>query len=137
METEQLRTVLSITSRRILLTKEAQARASLRQVLFGLRQLLDKKADLSLKITDESVSLDPAHVEIENRKSGEELLSGFHLADAAFEEWLRDERLRTEAPDKAGSEPGNDAASAKPGIVVLPFSNMSGDPEQEYLSGNR
>jgi len=42
------------------------------------------------------------------------------------------------APDLAASsshmQPGSDTLRAKPTIAVLPFSNMSGEPEQEYFS---
>ena len=79
---------------------EAQARASLRQVLSGLRKELGEGGE-ALGITGEAVSLDPAHVTVEDRAAGDELLAGFHLHDAAFEDWLRDERLRGEGPRKA------------------------------------
>ena len=68
---------------------EAQARASLRQVLFGLKKTLNDEAPDALNVTDEAVSLDQDHIIIENSQG--ELLSGFHLNDDAFEEWLRDE----------------------------------------------
>ena len=46
--------------------------------------------------------------------------------------------LIKEAPDLTASEsqtqPGSDTLRAKPTIAVLPFSNMSGEPEQEYFS---
>jgi DNA-binding SARP family transcriptional activator len=85
---------------------EAQARASLRQVLTGLRRELGEGATAALKITDDAVSLDPDKVTVEPANTGEELLAGFHLHDPAFEEWLRDERLRLEdtaAPDDRGA----------------------------------
>ena len=37
-------------------------------------------------------------------------------------------------PAVASAEPAHRGAAAKPGIVILPFVNMSGDPEQEYFS---
>src|SRR5262249_23234640 len=36
------------------------------------------------------------------------------------------------APAETGASPGK--AGAKPSIAVLPFSNMSGDPEQEFFA---
>jgi len=38
------------------------------------------------------------------------------------------------AAESAGSHRSAPAQPAKPGVVVLPFVNMSGDPEQEYFS---
>jgi adenylate cyclase len=39
-----------------------------------------------------------------------------------------------QAAATATSEPAVIAQSARPGVVILPFINMSGDPEQEYFS---
>ena len=75
---------------------EAQARASLRQVLAGLRKNLGKEAVGALIVTNDAVALDPDRVTIKPASPGEELLPGFHLHDPAFEDWLRDERLRHE-----------------------------------------
>jgi TolB-like protein len=113
---------------------EAQARASLRQVLTGLRKDLGAQAMTALNIADDAVSLDPDKVMVEGIKAGEELLAGFHLHDPAFEEWLRDERLRLEDTPKPGDRPDRLSLHDKPSVAVLPFTNMSGDPEQEYFS---
>ncbi len=113
---------------------EAQARASLRQVLTGLRKNLGEEAMAALNTTDDAVSLDPDKVTITAANAGEELLAGFHLHDPAFEEWLRDERLRLEDTAAPGDRPAGPSLPDKPTIAVLPFDNMSGDPEQEYFA---
>lgn len=112
---------------------EAQARASLRQALTGLKKDLGAAAATALIVTNDAVALDPDKVTIGAAGPGEELLAGFHLQDPAFEDWLRDERLRQEdaaAPDAQPSEP---PLPDKPSIAVLPFVNMSGDESQDYF----
>ncbi len=93
---------------------EAQARSSLRQVLTGLRKDLGEEATAALNITDDAVSLDPDHVTVADNKTGEELLAGFHLHDAGFEEWLRDERLRLEDTAAPDDRPDGPALPDKP-----------------------
>ena len=108
---------------------EAQGRASLRQVLTGLRKAAGP--DL-LRIERDSVALNTDQVEV-SQENGAEFLVGFHLNDPAFEEWLRDERLRLEdAPQEATTHAP--ASSERPVIAVLPFENLSDDLGQAFFS---
>ena len=105
---------------------EAQARGSLRQVLSGLRKEL---GDV-LKADNDKVALDAARIALDERRDGE-LLAGFHLNDPAFEEWLRDERLRLES-DVAGGEA--DDCFDDPDVAVLPFDTLPDDTEKQAFS---
>ena len=104
---------------------ESQARGSLRQVLSGLRKDLGE----ALRIDKDKVALNPGQIALSEAREGD-LLAGFHLNDPAFEEWLRDERLRFdglgEAP--AGSRDGT------PEIAVLPFDTLSEDKTHQVFS---
>lgn len=113
---------------------DQQARSSLRQALSGLRKDLGEQGLSALRVTDETLTLDPERVIVEPASPGDVLLDGLHVADPAFEEWLRDERLRLE--DVSNTEPQPPALSLpdKPSIAVLPFRNMSGDAEQDYFT---
>ena len=92
---------------------ESQARASLRQELYGLRRALAPLEPAALRLLDDTVSLDPAKVEVDvallERLLAEgtpsaleaagalyqgDLLEGLAVDEPAFEEWLLPERER-------------------------------------------
>ncbi|WP_375254943.1 hypothetical protein [Yoonia sp.] len=108
---------------------ETQGRASLRQVLTGLRRQVGKDV---LRIDRESVALNADIVTL-IPANGEEFLSGFHVNDPAFTDWLRDERLRLEGTTGKAALPIA-PITEKPSIAVLPFENLSRDPKQDYIS---
>lgn len=109
---------------------ETQGRASLRQVLTGLRKELG--GDL-LKIDRNSVTLDANIVEL-LPAGGEEFLSGFHLNDPAFADWLRDKRLEFDSPSAPGRLDRTQDSPNPLCIAVLPFTNLSSDEEQHYFA---
>lgn len=113
---------------------DRQARSSLRQALSGLRKTLDEESLSALQITDEAVALDPEQTLVEPASPGEVLLDGLHLNDPAFEEWLRDARVLHEDRLESPSHALGSSLPDKPSIAVLPFTNMSGSPEQDYFS---
>ena len=112
---------------------DQQARSSLRQALSALRKDLGEEGLSALQITDETLTLDPARVVMEPASPGEVLLDGLHLSDPAFEEWLRDERLRHEDAAADDTRLPDRPSPNRPSVAVLPFVNMSGDPQQDYF----
>jgi TolB-like protein/Tfp pilus assembly protein PilF len=113
---------------------EEQARASLRQALSGLRRELGPGDAGALCVGADSLKLDPDHVVVEPAAQGERLLDGLQVHDPAFEEWLRDERLRHEEGAVPTGASAKVNSSGKPSILVLPFKSLSADAEQQYFS---
>ncbi len=113
-----------------------QARGSLRQALSGLRRDLGDDHSTALKFVEDAVTLDASLITVEPVLPGSELLEGLHINDPAFDDWLRDERIRLESTTVTanGSEQMAPEPSDMPSIAVLPFANMSGDEEQEYFA---
>ena len=113
---------------------DEQARSSLRQTLSGLRKELGESAVGVLKVKDEWLALDPHLVAVEPASPNDVLLSGLHISDPAFDEWLRDERLRGQVGVGRSTEVPLRQHSGKPAVAVVPFVNMSADPDQQYFS---
>ncbi|MCB2137379.1 MAG: hypothetical protein KDE08_15800 [Rhodobacteraceae bacterium] len=113
--------------------EEAQARASLRQVLHGLRKELGAQGAEILRVEADWVALTPGMIATGSTGEGE-FLSGLHVQDAAFDEWLRDTRLRCE--DDVAPPHLHDAGFVqdRPVVAVLPFANLSEEPEQQYFA---
>jgi adenylate cyclase len=79
-----------------------------------------------LCLSDDAYRQCRKHVALEFTDGGEER---FKNIDEAVQVW----RWSPGIP-AAGSENTDDESRRKPSIAVLPFNNMSGDPEQEYFS---
>ncbi|MDH5453324.1 MAG: hypothetical protein OEY05_05440 [Paracoccaceae bacterium] len=112
---------------------EAQARASLRQVLHGLRKELGERGAAILQIDADWVGLAPGTIALGSAEEGE-FLSGLQVNDPAFDEWLRDTRLRSEDDDAQPTLHSAGAVQDRPVVAVLPFANLSEDPEQQYFA---
>jgi adenylate cyclase len=103
-----------------------------------LAQRLEQLADPGGVVVQGSVSETiPARMPFEFDSLGEQELKGFDQPVRAFAVKLRsgEELPESEANTAAHSaEPKTLQVSDKPSSIVLPFTNMSGDPEQEYLA---
>ena len=111
---------------------EAQARASLRQVLSGLRKAFGV-GEMPVKILGEALSLDPDHVCVEEGSEGV-FLAGLNIRDPAFEDWVRDERLRRETGNGVAQIAAPPDVPDMPSVAVLPFDSLSDAAEQGHFA---
>ncbi len=76
----------------------------------------------------------PKRLPFRYESRGEQQLKGFEAPVRAYDVALQAGQSVPAPESPAGSEKTTPLASSKPSIAVLPFTNMSGDPEQEYFS---
>jgi len=97
--------------------KSAQIHARLAAVYADLGRM-----DEARGAAEEAVRLNP-------KLTASRYMKSYSLHDPGRDAWYKDLLLRAGLPD------GETAiADGKPSIAVLPFTNMSGDPEQEYFT---
>lgn len=109
---------------------EAQARASLRQVLSALRRDLGEDA---LLMDQNTVALNPESVTL-TPPDGTPFLAGLTIRDPAFDDWLRDERLKWEGAGDAAPTEDSAAVTEYPSVAVLPFVNLTPDADQDFIA---
>ncbi|MDU8945395.1 tetratricopeptide repeat protein [Ovoidimarina sediminis] len=113
---------------------EEQGRASLRQVLTQLRKALGADDDL-LHIAQNALALNAKRLTVLPGTGDAEFLSALRIRDPAFEEWVRDERLRLDTAEDAREQATpSPAVPSLPSIGVLPFETLSQDAGQERFA---
>jgi len=103
-----------------------------------LAQRLEQLADSGGVVVQGNVSETiPTRMPFEFKNLGEKILKGFDQPVRAYSAKLRpgEELPAPEANETTQAiESGNPQVPDRPSIAVLPFENMSGDPEQEFFA---
>lgn len=143
--------------------EQAQARSSLRRELSNLRKQLNA-GDVELLICEgDRVELALRHILLDTRPIGDagiatyeaafgarsnmiqgEFLEGLDISGApGFDDWLRDQRqvmtktasaAKTTSDRNSSSSDATKAFNERPALAVLPFLNLTGDPNNDYIS---
>jgi TolB-like protein/Tfp pilus assembly protein PilF len=128
-----------------------QAQASLRSELSSLRSVINVRDQTLIQADHSRIWLDLERVQIDARKIDADargsFLEGLDIAgEEEFEEWLREERARIAAQitqSASALEPTASMSAAMeiappifaslPAVAVLPFANMTGDPQMDFI----
>jgi TolB-like protein len=126
-----------------------QAQSSLRSELSSLRGLLKQDGPPLLNADHTRIWMDLSGIEVDARgpnvAGAGAFLEGLDIpGEDGFEDWLREQRARGEAEVQAEplaqtvqttAKPEiSKAFSALPALAVLPFENLTGDPDQDFVA---
>jgi TolB-like protein/DNA-binding SARP family transcriptional activator len=132
-----------------------QGGASLRQELAGLRRSLGKHADclstdggwVGFDPERVRVRLDPAPEDWELTGAPPEFAAGLDIADAEFEDWIRDQRLAladrlAQAPPPAAAavaapadpKPAPASSEPTPSIAIMPLTILAEGPDGSFVA---
>jgi TolB-like protein len=126
-----------------------QAQSSLRSELSSLRGLLKQDGPPLLNADHTRIWMDLSGIEVDARgpnvAGAGAFLEGLDIpGEDGFEDWLREQRAKSEAEVQA--EPVKQMVqthakpettktfSALPALAVLPFENLTGDPDQDFVA---
>ncbi len=126
-----------------------QAQSSLRSELSSLRGLLKHDGPPLLNADHARIWIDLSCIAVDARgpnvAGAGEFLEGMDIpGEDGFEDWLREQRAKSEAEGQvepiaqtapATAKPETTKAfTALPALAVLPFENLTGDPDQDFVA---
>ena len=126
-----------------------QAQSSLRSELSSLRGLLKHDGPPLLNADHTRIWMDLSGIEVDARgphvAGAGEFLEGMDIpGEDGFEDWLREQRAKSEAEVQAepvvqtvpatATPEITKTFSALPALAVLPFENLTGDPDQDFVA---